>query len=368
MAVSRQVLKVVLLAGIWISTKLLATAFISITLFSWNAPASQAEELLFYQRSYVGSEQLFNPLNSFLQYSLDSVQIRKSFGTGNYNDHLDEVLGHLGNPRGAIREEGGYDDFIHKEVLPIYPERLHESKSILPNIGLHFFGGGYLYRKNAEWLTANGWSHPWFTSGALAMTAEILQEAIEKPTTDATDEVADVFIYRPLGIWFFHDKKRAEWVKRNFDPVDWPHLMLYDVEQDQLLNTGISYVLRPAWFANPDTRFFAYIGLSNLFGLSHRLENGAQLSWGLGESTQSIKPTEIRASAGVFYDRQNSLLWSVILNGTEQLRLRANVYPGFWFHSRVPVGFFLGLSDDNNAAAGINFGLPIGIGVRGGAE
>lgn len=325
----------------------------------------KAEEAVFYHPRSIGSERLFNPLNSFLQYSFDSVQIRKSFGTDDYDEHLDEVLGNLGNPRAALREEDGFDDFFHKEVFPIYPERLHESKSLLPNIGLHFFGGGYLYRKNAEWLQANGWSRPWLSSGILAMTAEILQEAIEKPTTDATDEIADVYIYRPLGIWFFHDKKRAAWVKRNFDPVDWPHMLLYDIEQDQLLNTGLSYALRPDWFVNPELRFFAYIGLTNLFGLSHRLDNGAALSWGVGESTKSIEPTEIRATAGLFYDRDNSLLWSLIFNGTEELRLRANIYPGTWFHSRLPMGFFFGLTDDNHTAGGVYFGFPVGIGARG---
>lgn len=335
-------------------------------LLSAHFNSVRAAEAVFYQRRAQGSERLFNPLNSFLQYSLDSVQIRKSFGTDDYSRQLDEVLENLSNPKAAMREEGGFDDFFHKEVFPIYPERLHESKAILPNLGLHLFGGGYLYRKNAEWFIANGWSYPWITSGLLAMSAEIVQEAVEKPTTDATDEIADVFIYRPLGMWLFHDKRRAEWIRDYFDPVDWPYMMLYDLEQEKLLNTGLSYVLRPAWFANPRMRFFSYIGLTNLFGLSHQLDNGAQLSWGIGESTESIKPTEIRATAGVFYDRDNSLLWSLILNGTEQLRLRANVYPGFWFHSRLPCGFFFGLTDDNKAAGGMYFGLPLGIGARGG--
>ena len=112
---------------------------------------------------------------------------------------------------------------------------------------------------------------------------------------------------------------------------------------------------------------FAYLGITNLLGLSHRMASGDELSWGLGGSTESINPNKFRASAGAFYDRNNSLLASVIVRGTEGLAVRANIYPGVLFNETYklpfPLGFFLGVTDDGDPAMGIQFGLPIGLGA-----
>lgn len=330
-------------------------------------PQVQASEpVYFYEPQDIGSQSLFNPLSSFLSYTLDSVQIKRSFGTRDYSDNIAIVEENLKHPGHRIEEDGG-KRFINAEVIPVDLDNLSDSKAMLPNYGLHLFGGGMLYRKNAEWFAAHDMPFPYFTSAVLSMVTEILAEGIEKPTTDSTDEIADVYLFRPLGIWLFSDDKRARWIKENLDPVDWPHLMMYDVRADELLNAGISYVIRPRWFAGENTRLFGYLGISNLFGLSHRLASGDDFSWGVGVSTESIEPTQLRASAGFFYDRNNSLLGSLILGGTESLALRANVYPGVLLNDSIalpfPLGLFFGITDHGDPALGLQFGLPIGLGA-----
>lgn len=324
--------------------------------------ASWGEESIFYQPQSIGSELTFNPVSSFLSYTLDSVQIKSVFGTGDYPSHLSTVIEHLQNPAQQIREEGGRIEFVTTEIFPIDLSDTNGSEAILPNYGLHLFGGGLVYRKNAEWLEAHNLPLPYLTAGILAMTAEILAEPLEKPTTDKTDEIADVFIFRPLGIWLYSSDKRAQYIKDNLDPVDWPHLMVYDPHNDEIRNVGLSYVVRPRWFSSTNRRLFAYMGITNLFGMSHRLNSGDEISWGLGVSTVFIKPSIIRKSAGVFWDRNNSLLASAIINGSEGLALRVNVYPGVVLDKKLPLGFFVGISDDVDLAFGIQFGLPIGLG------
>jgi hypothetical protein len=321
----------------------------------------------FYQPADFGSESLFNPISSFVNYTLDSAQVKESFGTSNYRRNLGEAWNNLLHPGDRINEEGT-KSFINTEITPIDIDELSDSKAILPNYGLHLFGGGLVYRKNAEWFRAHDYPAPFFTAALLSMTAEILAEGLEKPVTDDTDEIADVYLFRPLGIWLFSNDKRAKWIKENLDPVDWPHLIMYDQKQEELLNIGISYVVRPQWLRTEERRAFVYMGITNLIGVSHRQKNGDEFSWGLGVSTESINPTELRPSAGIFYDRNNSLLASGIINGTEQLRLRINVYPGAFNFERLarlnfPLGFFVGLSDDNQPAFGFHFGLPLGLGA-----
>ena len=54
-------------------------------------------------------------------------------------------------------------------------------------------------------------------AATLAMVTEVLGEATEKPASEGTDEIADVYLYRPLGLWLFSDDDRARWIRRTAD-------------------------------------------------------------------------------------------------------------------------------------------------------
>ena len=112
-------------------------------------------------------------------------------------------------------------------------------------------------------------------------------------------------------------------------------------------------------------RPFAYTGMTNVLGLSHTLPRGDALSWGMGATTVRIDPVDLRWSAGVFHDRDGSLLWSVIVNGAEGYAVRANLYPG-GFAGGKPwwsrAGLFAGITDDGEGVFGVQWMLPIGVG------
>jgi hypothetical protein len=313
---------------------------------------------VFYRPSSVGSEATYDPLSSSMQYVLDSVQVQQ-FTTDDYSEHLDTVVDHLADPVAAIEREGGWVKFINTQIFPIDPRHLRDSRAILPNVGLHAFGGGLLYRKDAEWFEAHGVAEPYLVSGALAMTSEVLAEAIEKPVTHDTDEIGDAYIWRPIGIWLYSDDDRARWIQKNLDPVDWPNLLMWSVKDGDFANTGVNYIVRPRWFGPGSIRPFVSMGMTTLFGLSHEISEGDAISWGVGTTTLAANPVDLRASAGVYYDRANSLLASVILNGGEAYAVRANVYPGVLFGSAL--GLFAGLTDDGDFAVGIHYRLPIGL-------
>jgi len=313
---------------------------------------------VFYHPSTVGSESTYDPLASTMQYTLDSVQVQQ-FTTQDYDEHLDTVVDHLLDPVNAIEREGGWVKFVNTQIFPIDPKHLRDSRAILPNVALHGFGGGLLYRKDAEWFEAHGVQDPYVVSGVLAMTSEVLAEAIEKPVTHDTDEIGDVDIWRPIGIWFYSDDERARWVQRTFDPVDWPNLLMWSVKDGEFANTGVNYVIRPRWLGDGPTRPFVSMGMTTLFGLSHAISDGDAISWGVGTTTLAANPVDLRGSAGIYYDRDKSLLASVIFNGGEAYAVRANVYPGVLFGSAL--GLFAGLTDDGDFAIGIHYRLPIGV-------
>jgi hypothetical protein len=185
-------------------------------------------------------------------------------------------------------------------------------------------------------------------------------------TTDA-DAIADVYIFRPLGLWLFSQKRFAKAVRRWLDPVIWPSLTSWDINRNQFLNTGLAYVYRPPRFRWGDKSLFVHTGFNNLFGLSHRRASGYTFSWGLGVAVEEVVrqrdiQADIKPSAGLFYDRAGSLLWSVVLNDTGNQRLRVNVFPEA-FSWLKDIGIFLSIDDEGGGATGFVYGLPIGIGV-----
>jgi hypothetical protein len=315
---------------------------------------------VFYRPQPVGSEAAFDPASSSLQYVLDGAQMRNA-DLDDYEEDVELVWRHLGSPFHVIEANGGYREFVNAEILPIDFDNLEDCKSILPNVALHALGGGVLYRKNAEWLEAHGFPAPFFTSAVLAMTTEVLAEATEKPATVPTDEIADFWIWRPVGIWLFSDEDRSRWVDRTLHPVVWPYMAMWDVDDSEFRNVGINYALRPDWLGDRDTRLFAHLGLTNLFGLSHDLGHGHSLSWGLGAATREVNPVDLRASGGLFLDHRDSLLASLVIGSTEEFAVRANLYPGVLFGAEAGIGVFLAVTDHGDPAAGVYWRFPAGV-------
>jgi hypothetical protein len=319
-------------------------------------------EPVFYRPHGVGTERQFDPLRSGAQYALDGAQIQGA-GTDDYGEHLQEVWDHLREPLHTIENgDGGWRDFVNSELVPIDPANAGDSLAILPNWFLHTLGGGMLFRKTAEWFAAHDVPAPGLCAGVVAMATEVLGEASEKPATDDTDEIADVLIYRPLGLWLFADAARSRWVRDQLGLVDWPYLLMWDVDDEDFANVGMSYALRPTFAGDDDTRPFAFVGITNVFGLSHRIGGGGdRVSWGAGASTVTVDPVELRWSAGLFWDRDGGLLASLIANGADGYAVRANVYPGALLDADVPLGVFGGVEDDGTVTFGVQFALPIGV-------
>jgi hypothetical protein len=320
----------------------------------------------FYKPQHYGSEVFYNPLNLSVGYSLDTAQLADNFDTRDLDERWKIVRDNLAHPKQAIDEEGGTKRFINRQIAPVDKDHFGDSYAIIPNFFLHLFGGGVVYRKNAEFFQENGYPYPRICAASIAMAAEVFQEVVEKKTTGADDEVADVYIYRPLGILLFSSDRVAGFVNTHLSPAVWPHLVVYDLKNETILNSGVNYIIRPEFLKGENVRFFSFIGLNNQIGLSHKTGTDTYLSWGVGLATTKIDlsqefPAEVRISGGVFYDKNNSLIWSAIVNGTENLKFRLNVYP-FLNPPYNVFGLFAGLSDEHKVSVGLSVNLPLGIG------
>lgn len=320
----------------------------------------------YYQPRTYGSDSLYSPFSNFLSYTFDTLQLPENFDTSNFGEHTQIVLDHLGDPKQAIDNEGGFNRFVNRQIFPIDSEFSNESYSALPNYFLHLLGGGMVYRKDLEWFRANDYDYAATSAIVLAMTAEFIQEVLEKKSTTDDDEVADFYLFRPLGILLFHNDTVANFVMDYFDPAIWPSLQVYDLSEERINNAGIHYIYRPTFLEFYDTRLFIYTGLNNMLGLSHRLNNEESFSWSIGLSTQRVdlsldKQAELKTSAGIFYDRNKSLLTSLVINDTGGNRFRFNWYPT---NKSIPgkLGYFVSQDRNENWSTGVVYKIQLGIG------
>ena len=315
---------------------------------------------LFYHRLPYGSESQFNPISSFINYAYDPLQVPESFDDEDLDQRFQEVFRNLTHPRRAIDRAGGFGQFVNRQIFPIYLNRA----DWVPNYTLHLIGGGMVYRKNVEWFEANGYAYPKLYAAALVTAAELLQEAVEKKTTTADDEVADVYLFRPLGMLLFSLDPVARFAAHTLRLAEWPYQPMVNPTSGKLMNVGENFIVRPVLFGPDAPAPFVYFGFTTLFGMSHRTATGDSVSWGIGAAVARAEPLQLRVSGGVFWDRNDSLLASLVVNGTEDLAVRLNVHPGVlpgreWWSP----GVFVGIGRHGEVSVGLTVRLfPLGIG------
>ena len=130
----------------------------------------------------------------------------------------------------------------------------------------------------------------------------------------------------------------------------------------EIINVGNYYSVRPP----PGYRIspFMLFGVTNLFGLSFEVGNGYAVSSGAGPPVDNSIKKDVHLTYGVFFDRYNSLLTSVVINGKNDLLVRLNIYPGLINADNPKFFIFTGPGNQNyafNIGAGIVYYTPPGI-------
>jgi hypothetical protein len=144
----------------------------------------------------------------------------------------------------------------------------------------------------------------------------------------------------------------------------WPYQPIYDFSSGEFTNAGENFVIRPSIPGLGEHRPFLYWGPTTLLGASHPMNTGGRISWGLGAAVvrASREDLQTRFSGGFFYDRDDSLLLSVIFNGTGGLTTRVNLYPGLIAPGKWSPGFYFGFSEGGTVTLGISLRfIPVGF-------
>lgn len=110
-----------------------------------------------------------------------------------------------------------------------------------------------------------------------------------------------------------------------------------------------------------------------LFGISEKMDNGDNLSYGVGfkskhfmEVISEVRQRTIATSwhAGVFWDRENSLLGSFVLSGVKEYFIMADIYPGILRIGNISPGIWTIIGRNGDVLVGLSSRWLIGFGVE----
>ena len=339
-------------------------------------PSDEQPAYHFFYHGYgYGSDLMIHPLRLILNggFGILQVENRDNELDGiDYSTGFDNVYDNLRYPFKAIKEEGMAEFF----VTQILPFSVNSKKAYYwPNYTLHLIGGGMSYRMMQEWFDAHRFPYPRIHALLTITAYHLLNEVVENSSFVGynTDPIADMYIFNPAGILLFSSDRVSRFFSNTLNMADWSFQVCYDPWRNTIENNGQNFVMK-YWFGERERYgLFYHFGTHGEIGLSFKRDNGQCFSFGAGlianklvdlsdDSNLRSLTAEMVPSAGIFYDRNNSLLASLIYSRKQDYMLRLNLYPGLFSFKGLTPGFFLAINQDDRVGAGITLSyIPFGL-------
>lgn len=314
---------------------------------------SYSENKYFYTGKDYGNEYLYNPVYVILNGSYDIIQFESNsrkifelpYGIGNEN-----LLKNLGNPFHSIKEYGTYN-FLSNEVFPLTFNK--EGMQWWPNYAMHLVGGGMTFAALEEWYEYHNIPQPYLFSVATTMFYHYWNEVVEMEdyTGLTVDPIADIYIFDIASIALFSFDDVRKFFHEELNLADWSLQPSITIPSWELQNNG-QYFSVKYWlpFYNK-LALFSYYGLNGLGGVSYRTNDEESISFGIGtrgasryiiDSNAAVRKYTLMLTwgAGFFWDRNNSLLASILFSGQEKNLCNINIYPGAIDLGDIKIGFW----------------------------
>jgi hypothetical protein len=330
----------------------------------------------FFRGMDYGSQSLIHPLRLIINGGFGILQISNRDnrpGKIMYARGASNVFKNLTQPGWSIGINGFWD-FLSREVIPVSINT--GQAQYWPNYMNHLIGGGMSYRMMTEYFRYNEYRQPKVMAGLTMFAYHFLNEVVENNDHigPSTDPVADFWIFNPAGIFLFSNDRVARFFSETLHMADWSYQPVYLPWRGELQNNGQNYAVKYHLNKKGSKSLFYHWGTHAEVGLSFTRPDGQCFSFGLGlvaknliEVDQISKTLDMAASGGIFYDRNNSLMASLLFARTKDYRYRLNIYPGLVDIGPLRMGCFAALDSDDRVMYGITFGnlknMPVGIGA-----
>lgn len=337
--------------------------------------AVEKDGYFFYHGLNYGSESIIHPVRLIINGGFGIMQMDNRdnhLKSIDFKNGVDNLWMNLKDPVQAI-EQDGWNDFFMTQVVPISVNR--KKAYYWPNYTQHLIGGGMSYRLIEEWYRLHHVGHPRMASFITLNVYHFLNEVVE--TSDFVgynvDPIADIYIFNPLGMLMFSSDRVCRFFSNTLNMADWSYQPSLDPFSGILENNGQNFVMKYKIKKSYKWSLFYHWGTHAEVGASFERANGDCISFGTGMTAKGLVnisesenvrrlTTDLVLTAGLFYDRNNSLLASLLYSQTQDYRVRINVYPGVVKIYKFSPGFFMSLNHENKPSIGINFRLiPLGL-------
>jgi len=336
---------------------------------------SDDQSYYFYHGRDYGSERLVSPTRMITNGGFGILQME------NRSNQLDDIAWRNGwknlwknllDPFTAIDQKGWWE-FLRSEVIPI---SLNEGKSqYWPNYMNHLIGGGMGYRNMREWYRHHGFAHESRWALATLTAYHFLNEVVEMDDKVGwrVDPISDMYLFNVAGVLMFESDRVARFFGETLSMRDWSFQPFYDPRHGTLENVGQNYTVRLRLGDTTPWHLFYHWGNSGELGVSRELGGGHMLSVGAGWVAKNLKDVDgisetadLANSFGVFWDRESSLLASLLYAQNKDSRYRLNIYPGVIELGPLQPSLTFISTLDNDFLVGVTLGnwplLPVGLG------
>lgn len=348
------------------------TDLVADTVSSTSSRVPRPRGRRFYTGISWGSESQFNPLSALVNEGFNDLVI-ESADMGLFNQPYSaswQNLKHNLLNVGASFKRYGARRAIRNELLPLTG---FDGGQWFPNYTDHFVGNGMVSVRLEEWYAQHGYPAPLALSVVTMMAAHVTNEVVERPRYWSLDPLADLLVFDPLGILLFRSDRVQRFFSGPLHLTNWAGQPVVVVPGARLENASEEFKFTFALPRTSRVQGFVMTGLNVLGGVTYTAANGRALSLGLGrgsdvvqltDSTSDVRTVRLGARAGVFYDREGSLLASLVYDGSRNGLVKLNIYPGIVRVRGTSPGIWLDVRKD-----GLRLGLaaPFGIGVAYGA-
>ncbi len=343
--------------------------------FAFAQNSDEGLHQYFYHGITYGSQAEYNPISYIINGGFDILQTEnqsRNLSAIKYLTGVKNVIFNLSSPFTSIRAYG-VKQFFADEILPISANK--KNMQWLPNYQLHLIGGGMEYRAMAEWYSAHGFEFP-KTASFITMAAQhFVNEVIENNgyVGRTVDPIADIYVFDPLGVLLFSFDPVCEFFSQTLNLTDWSYQPAYNPTSGNLENAGQNFIMKYKFPFDKKYALFYHFGMNGLAGLSYEFRKDESFSLAAGlrnselvevtDETGGRKQTAVVLwNAGFFYDRNNSLLFSILVSGQRSYRVVTNIYPGLVSIAGFSPGFFVAYTTGRTIAFGINVSyVPIGL-------
>jgi hypothetical protein len=342
-----------------------------------STPADTTATYYFYHGREYGSERLAHPLRLIVNSGFGILQLdsrSNRLSDVHWENGWRNVWHNLGNPIEAI-EELGWRTFISSEILPLSINK--NDSQYWPNYLNHLIGGGMSYRLMREYFAWHGYPHPTLWAVSTIYASHFLNETVEMNdrTGWSVDPVADIYIFDLGGIILFSSDRVSRFFSRTLNMTEWSSMPFYDPQTGALESVGQNYMVRLALgHTTPWSIFYHWCNGGEL-GVSRRLGGGHNLSIAGGLKAKRLinvdqqrESVDLVRTGGLFYDRDGSLMASLMYTMNKDARWQLNVYPGLAQLGPLQPGFTVIVTQDFDVLAGVTLGslpvVPVGLGGR----